>query len=154
MLFSLPCADFYSNNTTWKFFQLSARSHDQSWTVDRILTLWCTALLVSSHHHPPMNFYHISLLLLVVLPAYSESPQHAKPPDSPHCARVTICLNSSSAQLGVLAPVLPQVEVYMFTQPNHIIQWNVPIVNRPTDLTIHRVWWAIQAWLRFKCCHC
>jgi hypothetical protein len=67
-----------------------------------------------------MNFYHISLLLLVVLSAYSESPQHAKPPDSPHCTGVTICLNSSSAQLGVLAPVLPQVEVYMFTQPNEV----------------------------------
>jgi len=65
-----------------------------------------------------MNFYHISLLLLVVLSAYSGSPQHAKPPDSPNPIRV-INNTSSSAQLGVLAPGLPQNEVYLSTQPQN-----------------------------------
>ena len=37
---------------------------------------------------------------------------------------------------------------------SHTIQWHVPIVNRPTDLTIHHVWWAIQPWLIFRCSHC
>src|ERR1700676_2196273 len=62
-----------------------------------------------------MNFCHISLLLLVVLSAYSGSPQHAKPPNSPNPIRVT---NNSSAQLGILAPV-PQNEVYRSTQPQN-----------------------------------
>ena len=35
----------------------------------------------SSHHHLDMNFCYIFLLLLVVLSAYSESPQYGKPPD-------------------------------------------------------------------------
>jgi hypothetical protein len=61
-----------------------------------------------------MNFYHISLLLLVVLSAYSGSPQHTKPPDSPNPIRIT---NNSSAQLGILAPVLPQNEVYRSSLP-------------------------------------
>src|ERR1700733_13371851 len=74
----------------------------------------CSFLLASSHHHPLMNFYHISLLLLVVLSAYSGSPQHAKPPDSPNPIRIT---NNSSAQLGILAPVLPQNEVYKSNLP-------------------------------------
>ena len=65
-----------------------------------------------------MNFYHISLLLLVVLSAYPGSPQHAKPPDSPNPIRVRNN-TSSSAQLGVLAPGLPQNEVYLSTQPQN-----------------------------------
>jgi hypothetical protein len=85
-------------------------------------------LLASSHYHPPMNFYHISLLLLVVLSAYSESPQHAKPPDSPDPIGVTFCPDSSSAQLGVLAPGLPQNVVYMFTQPNEVYMFTQPNV--------------------------
>jgi len=75
--------------------------------------------LASSHHHLDMIFYHISLLLLVVLSAYSESPQHAKPPDSPNSIGVTVCPNSSTAQLGVLAPVLPQNEVYQTVLPQN-----------------------------------
>ena len=35
----------------------------------------------------------------------------------------------------------------------HTIQWHVLIVNRPTDLTIHHVWQAIQARLIFRCSH-
>ena len=66
-----------------------------------------------------MNFYHISLLLLVVLSAYSESPQHAKPPDSPDPTGVTVCSNNSSAQLGILAPVLPQNEVFVSLLPQN-----------------------------------
>ena len=59
-----------------------------------------------------MNFYYIFLLLLVVLSAYSESPQYGKPADSLDLTRVTVCPNSSSDSLGVLAPVLPQSEVF------------------------------------------
>jgi len=71
-------------------------------------------LLASSLHHPFMNFCHISLLLLVVLSAYSGSP-HAKPPDSPKPIKVT----NSSAHLGILAPVLPLNEVLKIVQPQN-----------------------------------
>jgi hypothetical protein len=48
-----------------------------------LLPIWlCFFHLASSHHHFDMNFYYIFLLLLGVLPAYSESPQYGKPPDS------------------------------------------------------------------------
>ena len=76
-------------------------------------------LLASSHHHPPMIFYYSFLLLLVLLSAYSECPQYAKPPDPLHSILVTVYPNSSSAQLGVLAPVLPQNEVYRITLPQN-----------------------------------
>src|SRR6267154_3394794 len=66
-----------------------------------------------------MNFYYSFLLLLVVLSVYSEGPQYAKPPDPLDSSLVNVYPNSSSAQLGVLAPVLPQNEVYMFTQPQN-----------------------------------
>src|SRR6267154_917223 len=66
-----------------------------------------------------MNFYYSFLLLLVVLSVYSEGPQYAKPPDPLDSSLVNGYPNSSSAQLGVLAPVLPQNEVYMFTQPQN-----------------------------------
>ena len=59
-----------------------------------------------------MNYHYIFLLLLVVLSAYSENPQYAKPPP----IGVTVYPSSSSAQLGVLAPVLPQNEVYRLPQ--------------------------------------
>src|ERR1700676_3898662 len=75
--------------------------------------------LTSSHHHPLMNFYHISLLLLVVLSAYSEGPQHAKSPEP------TVCSNSSIS-LGVLAPILPQYEVFKFTLPSKVYMSTLP----------------------------
>jgi hypothetical protein len=77
-----------------------------------------SSLLASSHHHPLMNFYHISLLLLVVLSAYSGSLQHAKPPDFPNPIRVINNI-SSSAQLGILAPGLPQNEVFRIVLPQN-----------------------------------
>src|SRR6266481_3889291 len=77
-------------------------------------------LLASSHHHPLMNFYHISLLLLVVLSAYSEGPQHAKSPEP------TVCSNSSIS-LGVLAPILPQYEVFKFTLPSKVYMSTLPL---------------------------
>jgi hypothetical protein len=64
-----------------------------------------------------MNFYYIILLLLVVLSAYSESPQHGKPPDSLDSTVVAVCPNSSSDPLGVLAPVLPQSEMFRTVLP-------------------------------------
>ena len=76
--------------------------------------MWlCFFRLASSHHHLDMNFYCIILLLLVVLSAYSESPQYGKPLD-PLSTAATVCPNSSSDSLGVLAPVLPQSEVYKY----------------------------------------
>ena len=53
-----------------------------------------------------MNFYYIFLLLLVVLSAYSESPQQGEPPDPLDLTVVAVCPNSSSDPLGVLAPEL------------------------------------------------
>jgi len=55
-----------------------------------------------------MNFYHISLLLLVVLSTYSEGPQHAKPPEPLDSSVATVCPES---RLGFLAPVLSKHEV-------------------------------------------
>jgi hypothetical protein len=67
-----------------------------------------------------MKFYHISLLLLVVvLLAYSEGPQHAKSPEP------TVCSNSSIS-LGVLAPILPQYEVFKFTLPSKVYMSTLP----------------------------
>ena len=61
-----------------------------------------------------MHFYYFFLLLLVVLSAYSESPHLVKPPDF---LDLIGCPNSSSAQLGVLAPVLPQNGVFKIVLP-------------------------------------
>jgi hypothetical protein len=85
--------------------------------IDHLLKLQSTgqSLLASSHHHPSMNYHHIFLLLLVVLSAYFESPQYAKLPP----IGVTVYPNSSSAQLGVLVPVLPQNEVYKIALPHN-----------------------------------
>ena len=76
-------------------------------------------LLVSSHHQPSMHFYYSFLLLLVVLSVYSESPQHAKAPDSFNSTVVTVCPSSSSTSLGILAPVLPQNEVFEIALPQN-----------------------------------
>jgi hypothetical protein len=69
------------------------------------------SFLFASSHHLTMNFCHIFLLLLVVFSAYSESPQHGKPPDSLDLTPAAVCPNSGSDPLGVLAPVLLQNEV-------------------------------------------
>jgi hypothetical protein len=68
-----------------------------------------------------MNFYNIFLLLLVVLSSFFESPQHGKPPDSLDFPLVAVCPNSSSDSLGILAPVLPQGEMFgsVLTQNNN-----------------------------------
>ena len=68
----------------------------------------CAVSALHPHHHPDMNFYYISLLLLVVLSVYSESPD---PPDPLDLTVVAVCPNSSSDSLGVLAPVLSQNEM-------------------------------------------
>jgi hypothetical protein len=57
-------------------------------------------LLVFSHHHPLMNIYHISLLLLVVFSAYSEGPQHAKPPEPLVSSLATVCPKYSHISFG------------------------------------------------------
>src|ERR1700736_70932 len=69
------------------------------------------SFLLASSHHIDMNFCYTFLSLLVVLSAYSESPQHGKPPDSLDLTVAAVCPNSSSNLLGVLAPVLLQTEV-------------------------------------------
>jgi hypothetical protein len=79
-----------------------------------------------------MNICYIFLLLLVVLSAYSESPQYGKPPDPLHTTAVTVCPNSSSDSLGVLAPVLPQGKMSVLSQNMVLPQngvFNVVIVN-------------------------
>src|SRR6202790_312531 len=75
----------------------------------------------SSHHHLDMNFYYIFLLLLVVLSAYSDSPQYGEPPDSLDPTAVTVCPNSSSDSLGVLAPALPQSEMFGSVQSQNLV---------------------------------
>jgi hypothetical protein len=69
------------------------------------------------------------LLLLLVLSVFSESLQHAKPPDLLHTTRVTVCPNSGFAQLGLLAPVLPQNEVYRITPPQNEVYKIAPPHN-------------------------
>jgi hypothetical protein len=80
----------------------------------------------SSHHLPSMNFFYSFLLLLVVLSGFSEHLQHAHVPDFPHPPS---CSNSSSAQLGILAPVLPQNEVYGITPPQNEVYRVTPPQN-------------------------
>jgi hypothetical protein len=55
----------------------------------------------------------------VVLSFYSESPQHAKAPDSFNSTVVTVCPSSSSTSLGILAPVLPQNGVFEIVLPQN-----------------------------------
>src|SRR6202050_2087170 len=102
--------------------ELSA-SHDPTRSCSPFETPMCVPqnffLFASNYHHPSMNFLYSFLLLLVVLSAYSESPQHTKPPDFPDPIVATVCSNSSSAQLGILAPVLPQNEVFITTPPHN-----------------------------------
>jgi hypothetical protein len=57
-----------------------------------------------------MRIYYLCLLLLIALLAYTE---HPKPSDTHDPSICLLDLNSSFAQLGVLAPVvLPQNEVF------------------------------------------
>jgi hypothetical protein len=56
----------------------------------------------------------------VVLSAYSEGPQHAKSTEP------TVCSNSSIS-LGVLAPILPQYEVFKFTLPSKVYMSTLPL---------------------------
>jgi hypothetical protein len=63
-----------------------------------------------------MNIYHIFLLLLVVLSAYSECPQHAKPLDS---YLATVCPRNSHISLGFLAPVLSKDDGFVFVLPQN-----------------------------------
>jgi hypothetical protein len=105
--------------------------------------------LASSHHHPPMNIYYSFLLLLVVLSAYSEGPQYPKPPDPLDSTLVTIYPNSSSAQLGILAPVLTQNEVYKIALPQHEVFKIVPPQNKALTLSrVHNFFfdskWVVQ----------
>src|SRR5258705_400954 len=102
----------------------------------------------SSHHHLDMNFFYIFLLLLVVLSAYSESPQYGKPPDPLDLTTVPVCPNSSSDPLGVLAPVLPQSEVFGSVQSQNMV---LPCINfvfflrmRYLDLFSPRTWSCLR----------
>ena len=91
--------------------------------------------LASSNHHPPMNFYYSFLLLLVVLSPYSEGPQYAKPPNPLDSTLVTVCPKSSSAQLGILALVLPQNEVYKVPLPQNEVSKMVLPQNKALTLS-------------------
>ena len=57
----------------------------------------------------------------MVLSAYSESPQYGKPPDPFDSTAVAVCPNSSSNPLGVLAPVLPQSEMFGSVQSQNMV---------------------------------
>src|ERR1700733_6722537 len=93
-----------------------------------------------------MHFYYFFLLLLVVLSAYSESPHHAKPPDFLDPIGVTVCPNSSSAQLGVFAPVLPQNEVYRIVLPqNGFFKIDLPQVEVNRTFLFQSVMFKIDA---------
>ena len=77
-----------------------------------------------------MNFYHISLLLVVVLSAYSEGPQHAKPPEPLDSSVATVCSKSSHVSSGFLAPVLSKHEFVLpqnsvHTLPQHEVSVHV-----------------------------
>jgi hypothetical protein len=69
-----------------------------------------------------MNYIYIFLLLLVIFSAYAESPQYAQPP----LIEATIYPNSSFAQMGILAPVLPHNEVYKTTPPHNAVYKTPP----------------------------
>src|SRR5882762_7529889 len=92
-----------------------------------------------------MKFYYFFLLLLVVLSAYSESLQPSKSPDSFDPTPVTVHPNSISAQLGVLAPVLPQNEVYRITLPqNEVYKIALPqheVYKVPLPQNKVYTWW-------------
>ena len=95
-------------------------SHDQ---YNPLFTIWNSGGCVAVLSH--MNFYYMFLLLLVVLSAYSESPQQGEPPDPLDLTVVAVCPNSSSDSLGVLAPVLSQNEMsgsVLFQ--NRVLPWN------------------------------
>src|SRR5882762_3117272 len=96
-------------------------SHDQ--IQPTLFTIWNSGGCVAVLSH--MNFYYMFLLLLVVLSAYSESPQQGEPPDPLDLTVVAVCPNSSSDSLGVLAPVLSQNEMsgsVLFQ--NRVFPWN------------------------------
>ena len=88
-----------------------------------------------------MNFYYTFLLLLVVLSAYSENPEHGKPPDSFDLTIAAVCPNSSSDLLGVLAPVLPQNESGSVLSQNMVLPQDE--VYR-TDLPLNEVGSVLQ----------
>jgi hypothetical protein len=93
-----------------------------------------------------MHFYYFFLLLLVVLSAYSKSPHHAKPPDFLDPIGVTVCPNSSSTQLGVFAPVLPQNDVYRFVLPqNGVFKIDLPQVEVNRTALFQSVMFKIDA---------
>ena len=88
----------------------------QSSPFETLIWVWeFSFLLAPTLHHLPMNLCYSFLLLLLVLSGFSESLKHAKPPDLLHTG-VTVC---DSAQLGVLAPVLHQNEVYRIIPPHN-----------------------------------
>jgi hypothetical protein len=76
-----------------------------------------------------MHCHYLFLLLLVVLSVYSESPHHVKPTDFLDPTSIAVCTNSSSAQLGILAPVLPQNEVYITFPPHNEVYETTMLQN-------------------------
>ena len=71
-----------------------------------------------------MKLCYSFLLLLLVLSGFFESLQHAKPSGFLHTTRVTVCSKSGTAQLGILAPVLSQNEVYRTVPPQNEVYRN------------------------------
>ena len=78
-------------------------------SIIHVAVLFPSYIFLSSFN---MDFYHIFLLLLLVLSTYSHSFQHGNPLDYLDFTIVAVCPNSSSDPLGVLTPVLPQSEMF------------------------------------------
>ena len=57
----------------------------------------------------------------MVLSAFFKSPHHGKPPDSLDFLLVAVCPNSNSDFLGILAPVLPQAEMFGSVLPQNMV---------------------------------
>src|ERR1700676_4331915 len=98
------------------------------------------SFFLASSHHINMNLCYIFLLLLVVLSAYSESPQYGKHSDSFDLPLAAVCPNSSSDNLGNLAPVLPQNESGSVLSQNMVLPQNgvfeIVLSQIETDKTV------------------
>src|SRR5882762_1111676 len=99
------------------------------------------SFFLASSHHINMNLCYIFLLLLVVLSAYSESPQYGKHSDSFDLPLAAVCPNNSSDNLGILAPVLPQNESGSVLSQNMVLPHDE--VYR-TDVPLHEFGSVLQ----------
>ena len=67
----------------------------------------------------------------MVLSAYSDSPQHSKPPDTLDLTVVAVCPNSGSDTLGVLAPDLSPNEILGTVLFQNMVLPQSEVLNTP-----------------------